>query len=107
MRPFILGVTLGLLAGLAMRGVPADLGAGSLGGGLLPTLVAALLLSSAWAVLLRAGHRASHDRRALLLAVGSVPTAALLAAGPVMGLYFLLLPTAVLTGPALAIAARR
>jgi hypothetical protein len=102
------GVTLGVAAGLAARAVPADLGVASLSvaGGVVPSLVAAAVLAFAYIVLLFFARKRRAGRAGLLLAVGLLPVAALLVAGPVTALYFLLWPTIIILPAALVLASR-
>jgi len=102
------GIALGVAAGLVARAVPADLGVASLpmAGGVVPSAVAAAVLVFAWMALLSWAHVSRAGRTGLLLAVGFLPVAAMLAAGPVAALYFLLWPAIVITPAALVLASR-
>lgn len=102
-----LGIALGAAAGSVTRLVPMDLGvAAGLLGGMVPMLIAAAVLIAAWSILVRAARLRHAGPRVLLLAVGSLPVAAMLAAGPVAGLYLLLWP-AIVVMPAILVVASR
>ena len=103
-----LGVTLGVAAGLATRSVPADLGVAAVPfvGGVVPMMAAAAFLVLAWLVLFAWAGRRRVGRRGVLLALGLLPVVAMLVAGPVAGLYFLLWPSILFTPAVLVIGSR-
>lgn len=103
-----LGLGLGAVAGLATRSLPGDLGAAVVPfvGGVIPMMVAAAFLVLAWLVLFAWASRRRVAPGGVLLAVGLLPVAAMLVAGPVAGLYFLLWPSILMTPAALVIGCR-
>jgi hypothetical protein len=103
-----LGVALGVVAGLAARAIPGDLGVAAVpfAGGVIPIIVCAAFLVSGWLVLFAWAGRQRVGPRGILLGVGLLPVAAMLAGGPVAGLYFLLWPSILITPAALVIGSR-
>ncbi len=102
-----LGVVLGAAAGTATRAVPMDLGVASRRvGGVVPMMDVAAILICAWTLLFIAARRRDAGPRELLLAVGLLPVAAMIAAGPVVGMYLVLWPAIVIAPAILVIASR-